>query len=129
MIWIDGRSPLPIYEQIVRRVEEGILLGLLEKDEKLPSVRALAGDLAINPNTIQKAYSLLEQDGIIYSRQGRGSFVALTGEALRAKKLPVLQDSFRQVVEKLRDLKVPEAHLIQEIGVLYHPESEEEAHD
>ena len=77
---IDPRSRAPIYEQLLVGITEMILHGALRRDEKLPSVRQLAGDLAINPNTIQKAYAILEERGVIYSRQGRGSFVAMDAE-------------------------------------------------
>lgn len=120
MFRIDPRCPLPIYEQIVARVEEMILLGLYEKDHQLPSVRALAGDLAINPNTIQKAYGLLEQNGVIYSRQGRGSFVALSASDLKRRRLPDLLEGFRKHVRELKELEVSEEDLIAEVYRIYH---------
>ena len=71
MFRINQRSAQPIYEQILENVETLIISGVLLKDEQLPSVRSVARDLAVNPNTIQKAYGLLEERGIIYSRPGR----------------------------------------------------------
>ena len=65
-ISIDFRNRKPIYEQIVDRFEILIVNGVLDADSQLPSVRALAVELSINPNTIQKAYSILEQNGYIY---------------------------------------------------------------
>ncbi|MBQ8208263.1 MAG: GntR family transcriptional regulator [Clostridia bacterium] len=76
MIMVDVKSRIPIYEQIIASVKDAVLSGLLSADEALPSVRALAGELAINPNTIQKAYSELERQGIVYSVPGRGSFIS-----------------------------------------------------
>lgn len=76
IIMVDIKSRVPIYEQIIVSVKEAVLGGLLTSDEALPSVRSLAGELAINPNTIQKAYSELERQGIVYSVPGRGSFVS-----------------------------------------------------
>lgn len=76
MFDIDLMSRTPIYEQLYRRVIELIIKGVLGEQDKLPSVRALATDLGVNPNTVAKAYALLERDGIIYSLAGRGSFVA-----------------------------------------------------
>lgn len=75
-ISVDLRSRIPIFEQIINSVRELVILGLMEPDEPLPSVRALAAELAINPNTIQKAYSELERQGVIYSLAGRGNFVS-----------------------------------------------------
>lgn len=66
MITIDYQSKLPLYEQIAKRFQTLILKGALPPDSQMPSVRSLAMDLSINPNTIQKAYSLLEQERYIY---------------------------------------------------------------
>ena len=76
MIVIDYQDRRPIYEQIVEKFQVLILKGVLEQGEQMPSVRKLAMDLAINPNTIQKAYSMLEQQGYIYPVKGRGNFVS-----------------------------------------------------
>lgn len=70
MIVIDYQDRRPIYEQIVEKFQVLILKGVLEQGEQMPSVRKLAMDLAINPNTIQKAYSILEQQGYIYPFTG-----------------------------------------------------------
>ncbi len=76
IIVVDVKSRIPIYEQIIASVKDSVVGGLMVADEPLPSVRSLAGELAINPNTIQKAYSELERQGIVYSVPGRGSFIA-----------------------------------------------------
>ena len=76
MFDIDLMSRTPIYEQLYRRVIELIMKGVLKEQDKLPSVRSLATDLGVNPNTVAKAYTLLERDGIIHSLAGRGSFVS-----------------------------------------------------
>lgn len=75
-IRIDNASDRPVYQQIIDQIKRDIALGRLIKDEKLPTVRQLAGQLAINPNTIAKAYRQLEQEGIINTRPGAGAFVA-----------------------------------------------------
>ena len=76
MITIDIRSRTPIYEQIYKSVCSDIAKGILKEDDKLPGARTLAKELGLNPNTVAKAYSMLERDGIIYSAAGRGCFVA-----------------------------------------------------
>ena len=76
IIVVDVKSRIPIYEQIIESVKDSVVSGLMVADEPLPSVRSLAGELAINPNTIQKAYSELERQGIVYSVPGKGSFIA-----------------------------------------------------
>ena len=76
MISLNYRDSRPIYEQIRDGLRKLIVTGALGADEKLPSVRALAAQLAINPNTIQRAYNELEGEGYIYSVPGKGSFAA-----------------------------------------------------
>ncbi len=86
MIVLDLKDSRPLYEQIVERFKHLILCGALPEDEKLPSVRNLAMELSINPNTIQKAYGELEREGFIYSVKGRGNFVAANNRLKEAKK-------------------------------------------
>lgn len=76
MIILDYRDSRPIYEQIVEKFKLLILKGVLSQDEKMPSVRNLAMDLSINPNTIQRAYAALENQGYIYTVKGKGNFVS-----------------------------------------------------
>lgn len=75
MIVIDYRDKRPLYEQITEKLAQLIVCGALESNAKLPSVRSLAMELSINPNTIQRAYMQLEQDGYIYTVVGRGNYV------------------------------------------------------
>ncbi len=75
-IRITAASGAPIYLQIIRAVKRDIALGRLLPDEVLPSVRQLAVDLSVNPNTIAQAYRELEQEGFVYTRHGHGTFVA-----------------------------------------------------
>jgi len=75
-IRIDNASDRPVYQQIIDHVKRDIALGRIIKNEKLPTVRQLAGQIAINPNTIAKAYRQLEQQGIIVTKAGAGAFVA-----------------------------------------------------
>ena len=72
---IDYRDPRPIYEQLAGVFEDMILKGVLEKGSKMPSVRDTAAHFSVNPNTVQKAYTLLEANGIICTVRGKGSFV------------------------------------------------------
>ena len=76
MFNIDLQSRIPIYEQLYKKVVELILRGELKPGDKLPSVRELAKSLGVNPNTVSKAFQLLERDKMIYSLAGRGSFVS-----------------------------------------------------
>ena len=76
MIAIDLQSRVPIYEQLGGKICELAVIGELQPNGQLPSVRTLARELGINPNTVQKAYQDLEREGIIYSVAGRGSFLS-----------------------------------------------------
>ena len=76
MLHLDYRDARPIYEQVRDGLRKLMVTGVMQEGEKLPSVRALAANLAINPNTIQKAYEALEAEGYVYSVAGKGSFVA-----------------------------------------------------
>ncbi|MDO4271233.1 MAG: GntR family transcriptional regulator [Eubacteriales bacterium] len=87
MIQIDYRDPKPIYEQVIDGVEQLVLRGALPADSQLPSVRQLAMELSINPNTIQRAYGELEKRGVIYAAKGRGNFVSDNAAALRKSRL------------------------------------------
>ncbi len=75
MVHLDYRDARPIYAQIIDGYREQIVTGILQPGDRLPSVRELAGQLAINPNTIQRAYRQLEMDGWIVTMQGKGCFV------------------------------------------------------
>ena len=86
MILLDYKDSRPIYEQIIEKLQELMLLGVLEEDGQMPSVRSLATELSINPNTIQRAYAELERNGFIYTVKGRGSFVGSLNRLKDAKK-------------------------------------------
>ncbi|MDD6288955.1 MAG: GntR family transcriptional regulator [Eggerthellales bacterium] len=105
MISIDPRDPRPLYEQVVEGFRGLILAGVLQADDKLPSVRSLATQLAINPNTIQRAYRELELQGLTYSAAGKGSFVTAAEPARNQRKAELLQ-RFDKTAEELQELGV-----------------------
>ena len=90
MIAIDYQDRRPLYEQIAQRFQELILRGILEPGAQMPSVRKLAVELSINPNTSQRAFALLEQQGYIYAVKGKGNFVAGKGNYLGQKQRELL---------------------------------------
>ena len=102
MVNINTRDPRPIYEQIKEGIGRLILTGVLGQGEKLPSVRELAGQLAINPNTIQRAYRELESEGFIYSVAGKGSFAASIGEIDGGRRTAKLAQFRSAALELLR---------------------------
>ncbi len=118
MISIDYQSKLPLYEQIAQRFQTLILRGVLPADSQMPSVRSLAMELSINPNTIQKAYSLLEQQGYIYPVKGRGNFVADSTALAREKKTSLLKE-VRHLLAYGRELGIQKDEYINVIEQLY----------
>lgn len=118
MIILDYRDRRPIYEQIVERFQELMMSSVLEKDAQLPSVRSLAMDLSINPNTIQRAYAELERKGYIYSVKGKGSFVADNSALKDSRKEAVLKKQEETAMEAL-GLGVERAMLKRVIDEIY----------
>lgn len=97
-IRIDNASNRPVYRQIIDQIKRDIALGRLIKDEKLPTVRQLAAQLAINPNTIAKAYRQLEGEGIIVTRPGSGAFIAnLDSNLSRTVRKRLLSDELERI--------------------------------
>ena len=103
MVALDHRDARPLYLQVKDSLRRMMLTGLLTPGEKLPSVRALATQLAINPNTIQRAYGELETEGYVYSVSGRGSFVAGTDSG-QAQRIRELTEQLKPLLEELKAL-------------------------
>lgn len=103
MIVLDYRDSRPLYQQVKDSLRRMMLTGLLEPNEKLPSVRSLATQLAINPNTIQRAYAELEAEGYIYSVAGRGSFVS-AGDGEHLRRIAELTERLAPLLEELKSL-------------------------
>lgn len=103
MIVLDYQDSRPLYQQVKDSLRRMMLTGLLEPDEKLPSVRSLATQLAINPNTIQRAYAELEAEGYIYSVAGRGSFVS-AGDGEHLRRIAELTGRLVPLLEELKSL-------------------------
>lgn len=122
MFSIDARSRVPIYEQIVQNIISLISKGVLTADDQLPSVRSLARDIGINPNTVQKAYQELELRGLIYQAAGRGSFIS-PGENLTKA---VLEQHLKAIEESMRTAKkagVSKEAVIKLTGEIYKEEN------
>ena len=111
MIHINFRDARPIYEQVKDGFCQLILSGALPPDYKLPSVRELASSLTINPNTIQRAYRSLEQEGYIVSVPGKGSFVCDGDQAARARRQELLE-RFEKMVKEMEQLGIPRRQLM-----------------
>ena len=121
LISLNYRDAKPIYEQIQEGFRKLILSGALKPDEKMPSVRALAAELTINPNTIQRAYNNLESEGYVYTVAGKGSFVSNNTDAAQQRKQALLSQ-VRQLFAELKELQVTRQELLSML-------EEEDIHD
>lgn len=116
MIIIDYKDTRPIYEQIVEKIRTLILKGVLEADSQLQSVRSLAMELSINPNTIQKAYTELERQGFIYTIKGRGNFVRYDKSLLEVKK-EELRGKVEEVLKEADELGISRKELLEGVEI------------
>ena len=110
MLQLNYRDAKPIYEQIKEGIRHLLLTNAIAADEKLPSVRELASNLAINPNTIQRAYKELESEGYVYSMKGKGTFASAT-DFLHKSREQELLTTFDDVVTELFVLDVSKEEL------------------
>lgn len=119
MIQLDLSDHRPLYEQIKDKIKLLIINGVLHTDEKIPSVRELAQQLTINPNTIQRAYRDLESEGYIYSIRAKGSFVAPSENVESKVKMKALETDFSDMVRKARFLGVEKQELFDKIDEIF----------
>ena len=113
-IRIDNASDRPVYQQIIDQVKRDIALGRIIKNEKLPTVRQLAGQIAINPNTIAKAYRQLEQQGIIVTKAGAGAFVAnLDSNLSRSVRKKVISEELERVAVDAYHMQIDSQTLLE----------------
>lgn len=110
MLRLDYRDGRPIYEQVRDGLRRLLVTGAIAPGEKLPSVRQLASELAINPNTIQRSYEALEQEGYVYSVPGKGSFAADRADIVGRRKAELLT-RLDALLAELRELGVTDAEL------------------
>lgn len=115
MIIIDNMDKRPIYEQIVEKIEHLALIGYYKSGEQLPSVKQLACELSLNPNTIQRAYSELERRGTTYSVKGKGSFITTEPEKLSKRRKEQLFEQFIPLVKSMLVIGISKNELITEI--------------
>ncbi len=118
MIILDYKDRRPIYEQVIEKMEELMLLGVLVENEPLPSVRNLAMDLSINPNTIQRAYTELERQGYIYTVKGKGSFVA-ENSVMRENKKKELLIRVSEVIDEAIRLGISDEEIKKMLEIQY----------
>ena len=112
MIKVDESSPVPIYQQIVAGMRREVLTGIFGPDQRLPSIRDLALELKVNPNTIAKAYQEMEQMGVIYFKRGQGAFVAPRQEEERMQEArQEIGRLFSEIISIARSMNLPPQQL------------------
>ncbi len=118
MITIDYKDKRPIYEQVTEKIENLIVRGVLEGESKLPSVRSMAIELSLNPNTIQKAYVELERAGYVYSVKGKGNYVADSVEITKRKKEMVKEES-KKIVLLAKSLGITREEFMENLNHVF----------
>ena len=119
MIHPDYKSGKSLHEQIEDEIKRLIVSGAWQTDEQLPSVRELSVELTVNPNTVQRAYKQLEQDGFIYSIKGKGNFVAAVSREDGKKRRAELKGAVKSAVEELSFLGEAEEDILALIRAVY----------
>ena len=112
MILLDYKDSRPIYEQVAEKLQELMLLGVLDEDGQMPSVRSLAMELSINPKTIQRAYGELERQGFLYTVKGRGSFVGSVSR-LREARRQALKGKLSELAKEAQSLEMDRAGFVK----------------
>ena len=118
MIVIDYRDKRPIYEQVTEKLTHLIACGALEADSRMPSVRSLAVDLSVNPNTIQRAYAQLEQDGYIYTIAGRGNYVA-PSSAWQSGRLQIVSEELSKALTNAKTAGMPKPKALELVSLIW----------
>lgn len=113
MFGINYRDGRPIYEQIVDEIEQMVVHDVLQPDGQLPSVRQMAAELSINPNTIQRAYSELESRGVIYSVKGKGNFVSPNGAVLRERRMEDIRTQLLNLLQTAKEIGIDDSLFIK----------------
>ena len=115
----------PIYLQIMRYIKQGLAAGTIADGEELPSHRALSAFLTVNPNTVQKAYRLLEEEGLVQSHAGAKSFVCATREQRDALRRELTENELRGMVRDMKRLGLTAAEAALLVEKLYAEEESE----
>lgn len=112
----------PIYEQLTDGITKLVLSGALEPGEALPSVRELATELAINPNTVQKAFTELDRNGVSYSVNGKGRFVTDDIGSLKQRQIDEVFRDISSAIKRLKKYEISENEIIERIKIIYRGE-------
>ena len=117
---LDGSSGVPPYLQIVHQVRQSLLLGYLQEGDRLPTVKDVAGDLAINPNTVVKAYRQLEHEGLAGGRPGQGTFITATSSTALPEEQQILRASLEEWLRAAEEAGLSDEEMTALIAVARH---------
>ena len=124
MFTLDFSSRLPIYEQLYESVLRMAAIGALESGESLPSVRTAAQELGVNPNTVQKAYGMLERDGVIHSVPGKGSFLS-ESETARKLQRKIVEKNLTETIHSAAECGIRREEIIAKISECFNGRDEQ----
>lgn len=116
MINLDYTNRTPIYEQIVSEIEKYVALGILKEKEQIMSIRELASSLGINPNTVKKAYTILENKGIITSISTKGTFINVNASKVKNETINNYINEIKSIIEKLSKLGLTKEEIIKKLN-------------
>lgn len=119
MFTIDVMSRVPVYEQLIKQVEDQVLKGIVKEGDKMPSVRSLSMELSTNPNTIQKAYMELDRRGILVSVLGKGSFISAEALKIVGNQSKEKLSDLKEIVRKLAYAGVSKSEITDMIEEVY----------
>ena len=116
MINLDYTNRTPIYEQIVNEIEKYVALGILKEQEQIMSIRELASTLGINPNTVKKAYSILESRNIITSMSTKGTFIKLNASKVKEETINNYLNDINNIIDKLSKLGLSKKEILERLN-------------
>lgn len=116
MINLDYQSRTPIYEQIINEIEKFVSLGILKPKEQILSIREMASTLGINPNTVKKAYSELENRGVIQTISTKGTFIAQDTDKVKSEKIDSEINEIKKKIVELEKLGITKEEIIKKIN-------------
>lgn len=115
MINLDYQSRTPIYEQIIKQIEKYVALGILKPKEQIPSIREMAGNLGINPNTVKKAYSELENKGVIQTFSTKGTFISDNIDEIKKINIESKIDEIKEIINELEKFGITKDEIIERL--------------
>lgn len=112
---LDYQSRIPIYEQIVNNIEKYVAVGILREKSQIPSIRELANNLGINPNTVKKAYDILENKGVIMTISTKGTFISNNTKMILENKIDKEINLIKDKIRELENMGISKKEIMERI--------------